>query len=137
MANKFYPKGREGFANGLVAWGADTIKVVAVTAAYVQNDAHDFLDDVGAGARVVTSGAFTGKTYTDGVLDADDVTYSLVAAGSTIAGLVVFKSTGVESTSRLLLWIDTKQDATPIAVPTNGGDVVVSWPNDANRIAKL
>lgn len=136
MANKLYPKGREAFLRGLVAWDADTIKVLAVTAAYAQNDAHDFLDDVAAG-RVVTSAALGSKTYTDGVADAADLTYSLVAAGSTIVGLVIFKDTGVEATSRLLAWIDTKSDGTPISVATNGGDVVVSWPNDANRIFKL
>jgi len=37
----------------------------------------------------------------------------------------------------VLIWIDTKSDATPISQATNGGDITASWPTDANKIAKL
>lgn len=137
MANAVYPKGREGFAGGDVAWDSDTIKLVAVDSGYVYSAAHDFLDDVGAGARVATSSAFSGKTITDGVLDADDVTLAALPAGDTITGIVVFQDTGVEGTSRLLLFFDTKSDTTAISVATNGGDVVVTWSNSSTRIAQI
>lgn len=127
MANHLFPKGRQKFLEGGVAWLSDTIKVTAVTSAYVQSDAHEFISSVGAGSRVVTSGALTSKTSTNGSADAADVVYAAVPGGSTIVGLVVWKDTGVEATSPVLAWYDTKADTTPISVPTNGGDITVAW----------
>lgn len=137
MTNAIYPKGREGFAGGDVAWDSDTIKLVAVDSGYTYDAAHDFLDDVGAGARVATSSAFTTKSITDGVLDADDVTLAALPGGDTITGIVVFQDTGVEGTSRLLLFFDTKADTTAISVATNGGDVVITWSNSSTKIAQI
>lgn len=125
MANKLYPLGRQRFLEGSIAWLSDTIKVTAVTSAYTQSDAHDFYDDL-AGV-VVTSSALAGKTSTTGTADANDVTYTAVAAGSTITGLVVWKDTGVAATSPLIAWYDTKADTTAISVATNGGDITVAW----------
>lgn len=137
MANTFYPKGREGFAGGDVAWDSDTIKLVAVDSGYAYSSAHDFLDDVGGGARVATSAAFTGKSITDGVLDADDVTLASLPVGDTITGIIVYQDTGSEATSRLLMFFDTKADTTPISVATNGGDIVITWSNSSTRIAQI
>lgn len=137
MANTIYPKGREGFAGGDIAWDADTIKLVAVDSGYTYDGAHDFLNDVGAGTRVATSSAFTTKSITNGVLDADNVTLSSLPAGDTITAIIVFQDTGVESTSRLILFYDTKADTTAISVATNGGDVVVTWSNSSTKIAQV
>lgn len=137
MANTVYPKGREGFAGGDVAWDSDTIKLVAVDSGYVYNAAHDFLDDVGAAARVATSAAFTTKSILNGVLDADDVTLAALPAGDTITAIVVYQDTGVEGTSRLLLYFDTKADTTAISVATNGGDVIITWNDGATKIAQI
>lgn len=137
MANTIYPKGREGFAGGDVAWDSDTIKLVAVDSGYVYSAAHDFLNDVGAAARVATSSAFTTKSITNGVLDADDVTLASLPPGDTITGVIVYQDTGNEATSRLLLFFDTKADTTAISVATNGGDVVVTWSNSSTRIAQI
>lgn len=137
MANALYPKAREGFLGGDLAWDTDTIKVVAVDNTYTYSSAHDFLNDVGAGARVATSAALSSKTITDGVADAADVTYSALPAGDTITGLIVFQDTGVEATSHLIAFYDTKADTTAISVPTNGGDVVVAWSNGSDKMFKL
>jgi len=40
----------------------------------------------------------------------------------------------VESTSRLIAWIDT---GTNLPVTPNGGDITVQWDAGANRIFKL
>lgn len=137
MSNQLYPKGREGFLGGDVAFDSDDIRVVLVDSGYSFSTAHDFLDDVGAGARVATSGALTGKSITDGVADAADVTFASLPAGDTITGVIVYQHTGTESTSRLLAWYDTKADTTAISVATNGGDVVVQWSDGSNKMFKL
>lgn len=135
MANALYDKGREAFLNGDIDWSADNIKVVLVDAADYTVDLanHDFLNDVAAGARVATSGNLSSKTSTAGVADAADVTYSSVS-GDQSEALIIYKDSGVESTSNLIAYIDT---ATGLPVTPNGGDITVTWDNGANKIFKL
>jgi len=135
MANALYDIGREGFLGGDIDWDANTIKVTLVDAADYTKDlaAHDFYNDITAGGRVATSGALASKTKTAGVADAADVTLSAVS-GDQSEQLVVWADSGVESTSRLILNIDT---ATGLPVTPNGGDITVQWDSGANKIFKL
>lgn len=134
MANALYDTGRNAFLTGDIDWVADTIKAVLVdTADYTVNlSSHDFLDDVGAPARVAT-GTLASKTATAGVADAADLTFSTVT-GDVSEALIIYKDTGVEGTSQLIAYIDT---ATGLPVTPNGGDIVVQWDSGANRIFKL
>lgn len=135
MANALYNKGREGFATGAVNWTSDDIRVILIDVQdYTVNLAtHDFLDDVIAAARVAVSASLTGKTATDGICDAADVTFTAVT-GDQSEALIIYKHTGVESTSRLIAYIDT---ATGLPVTPNGGNITVTWDNGTNKIFKL
>lgn len=135
MANALYDKGREGFLDGSIDWDTDTIKVVLVdTADYTVNlSTHDNLDDVAGAARVATSSALASKTVTAGVADAADVTLVAVT-GDPSEALILYKDTGVESTSRLIAYIDS---ATNLPVTPNGGDIVIAWDSGSNKIFKL
>ena len=135
MANALYDKGREAFLRGEVSWNGDDIKVVPVDLAdYTQDLAlDDHLDDIPVAARVATSPNLASKTTTDGVADAADVTFSLVT-GDQSEAIVIYQDTGVESTSKLIAFIDT---ATGLPVTPNGGDITVQFDNGANKIFKL
>jgi len=135
MANALYDNGRESFLRGEISWNADDIKAVLVdTALYtVDLDAHQFLSDIPGGARVATSANLAGKTTTDGVADANDVTFPAVS-GASVEALVLYQDTGVEATSRLIAYIDT---ATGLPVTPNGGDITIQWAATANRIFRL
>lgn len=135
MANALYGKGREGFLDGDIDWAANNIKCILVdTADYtVSIDVHDFLDDVPVVARVATSANFAGKTSALGVADANDVVFTAVS-GDQSEALVIFQDTGIETTSRLIAYIDT---ATGLPITPNGGNITVSWDNGANKIFKL
>jgi hypothetical protein len=135
MANALYDLGREGFLDGTIDWDTDNIKVVLVDAAdYTVNLAADNdLADIIAGGRVATSANLTSKTVTAGVADAADVTFSTVT-GDVSEALVIYQDTGVESTSRLIAYIDS---ATGLPVTPNGGDITVTWDSGANKIFKL
>lgn len=135
MANALYDKGRENILGADIDWDAATIKLVFVDEADdtidLAND--DALDDRAVASRVATSGAFTGKTKTNGVADADDVTVATVT-GDQFESIDLFKDTGTESTSLLICNIDT---ATGLPATPSGGDIVVRWDSGANRIFKL
>lgn len=136
MANALYDKGREAFLAGDVAWDSDDIRAILIDVAdYTVNLAtHNALDDIAAGARVAVSGAFAGKTTTDGVADANDITWTAVT-GDVSEAIVIYKHTGVESTSLLLAYIDTVTSGLPVT--PNGGDIIVTWGSGANKIFKL
>ena len=137
MANTLYDKGRQRFLEGQLNWLTDTYKVLLVnTSAYTPNfGVHEFLSDIPSSARVgTTSGvALTSKTTTGGAADAADITFSSVS-GSTVQTLVIYRDTGTEGTSPLIAYIDT---ATGLPITPNGGDIIVTWDNGANRIFKL
>lgn len=135
MANALYDTGRAAFLLGDIAWDTDNIKVILVDSADYTVDlaTHDFLDDVAVGAIEATSGNLSGKTTTAGVADADNVTFSAVT-GDQCEALIIYKDTGVSSTSQLIAYIDT---ATGLPVTPNGGDITVTWDDGANKIFKL
>ena len=134
MANGMYVKGIEQLMQAGINLVSDTIKVVLVdTADYtVDLAAHDFLNDVPAGARVATA-TLGSKAVTGGAFDAADVTFSTVT-GDPSEALIIYKDTGTESTSPLIMYIDT---ATGLGVTPNGGDITVTWDNGANKIFKI
>ena len=139
MANALYDKGREKFLSAAINWGTgtggDTIKAVLVDiAAYTVDLAtHEFLSSIPAGDRISTSSAFTGKTVTAGVADADNLTFAAVT-GDPSEALVIIKDTGSAATSPLIDYIDS---ATGLPVTPNGGDITVTWDNGSNKIFKL
>lgn len=122
-----FAKGLEALWAGSIDWSTDNIKVVMVDhGTDTPVPATDqFLSDILAGARVATSGNLASKTVTAGVVDAADITITAVT-GATVESLVVYKDTGVASTSPLIAYIDTTSDASLPFTP-NGGDVTISW----------
>ena len=135
MANALYDHGREGFLDGSIDFDTDDIRCILIDAADYTVDlaTHDNLDDIPAAARVAVSGALTGKTVAAGVADADDVTFTSVT-GDQCEAIVIYKHTGVESTSRLIAYIDS---ATGLPVTPNGGDITVQFDSGADKIFKL
>lgn len=136
MASALYDKGREGFLDGSIDWDTDDIRAILVdTGAYTVDLAtHDMLDDVPSGARVAVSSALGSKTVTAGVADAADVTFTSVT-GASVEAIVLYKHTGVESTSRLIAYIDTASSGLPVT--PNGGDITIQWDSGSNKIFKL
>lgn len=134
MADAMYHNYREEALKGLRAVNTETIKVMAVTSGYTFSASHSSVNAVAGANRVATSGALTGKTTVDGVFDADDVTFTAVAAGSAVAALIVYVEAGTSASSTLMLYLDS---AAQLPVTPNGGDIVVQWDSGANKIFKL
>lgn len=85
------------------------------------------------GCVIGTPQTIASPTVTQGVADANDVTYTSVS-GASIEGIIIYKDTGTASTSRLIAYIDS---ATGLPLTPNGGDITVQWDNGANKIFKL
>jgi len=134
MANALYDSAREAFMTGAINMSANTIKAALVKSTYTPDlAAHNFYDDVSA-ELIGTDQTLGSKTVTGGVFDAADVTFTAVTGGSTVNYVLIYKDTGTPSTSNLIALIDT---GTGLPLATNGGDVVITWDNGANKIFKL
>ena len=136
MANAIYDLARQSFLSGSpsIDWDTDDIKCPLVRSSdYTPNLGTDqYLSSVPT--RVADSANLSGKSATNGVADAADVTFTSVAAGAAIQYILIWKDTGVAATSPLIALLDT---ATGLPVTPNGGDITIAWDNGANKIFKL
>ena len=136
MANLVYNEGWESILDRNIDWAADTIKAVLVGSGYTPDKDDQFIDAAGANDVVdhdfgtdqtLGSKAIAKQTSTDRVaVDAADPTWTAVAGGSTIAGVVIYKDTGTPTTSKLIAYLDVTD------TPTNGGDITVQFATPAN-----
>ena len=120
--------------NGEWDWDSDTIKVMLCTSSYAPDqDVHDYKDDVDnevSGTGYTAGGvalASCSVAYTAGTnvikVDADDATW----AASTITAryAVIYKSTGVDSTSPVIAYIDFGEDKS-----SENGAFTIEWHAD-------
>ena len=125
MANALFPLWKQALlqftTNNNLSSG--TVKVALVTAGYTYSSSHQYYSSVSASV-VGTPQTLTNKTYTNGVFDADDVTYTSVT-GSQVTQLVIYIDTGSSATSPLVAFIDTS--VTNLPVTPNGGNIAITW----------
>src|SRR5579872_5673338 len=103
MSNVLYDFGRSAFLDGLVSWSQNTVRAILidVTQYQVNLATHQWLSDIPAVAVVAVSPPLANKTVTAGVASADPLTFTGVS-GPQCAALVLYRDTGIASTSRLL-----------------------------------
>lgn len=126
MANALYPKWKEQLlqftANNNLSAG--TVKVALIdTGLYTYSAADQFYTSATA-AAVGTPQTIGSKTFTNGVFDGADVTFTAVT-GSSVEALIIYVDTGTASTSPLVAYIDTS--VTGLPVTPNGGDITITW----------
>jgi hypothetical protein len=124
MGNALYPKFKEQALQGGVNLASGNIKAVLVDLAdYTYDAAHEFLSDVAAGGRVATSGNLASKTFTSGVFDSADPSFT-AATGDVSEALILFIDTGTPGTSRLIAFYDTGVSGLPVT--PNGGNISIT-----------
>lgn len=151
MASFVYNKAAEEIANGTIDLLGDTIKAMLVTSTYTPARTHLVVDAGGASDPVDAELSVSGYTGGYGgsgrkslaskavTLDqgnnraefsAANLTWSTLASGATIAGMLLVKE-GVsdDTTSRLIAYLDVTD------TPTNGGDVAFTF--DAEGILQF
>lgn len=110
-----YNSGLVKLGDGSIDWNTDTIKMALVTTTYTPDvDSHDFYNDITnelSTAGGYTSGGITltcsvtqDNTNNRAIYDATDISTSLTSL--TFRYGVIYKSTGVSTTSPLIGYID-------------------------------
>lgn len=122
MANAFYPKFKEAILQGTYDLSSLAVRAVLIdTGTYTYDAAHDFYNDL-SGVVGTESGLLGSKTFTNGVFDSADISFTAVT-GVTAEGLVLFVDTGDPATDALILYVDS---GTGLPVTPNGGDINVT-----------
>lgn len=135
MANVVYNEGKKQILNGGIDLDTSTIKVLLVKSTYTANADHAAVDDgtaddpasheitVSGYSRQTLAGRTVDKdTANDfAYLDANDSVFTALAAGETIGGAVLFKDTGLDTTSIPIAFFDVTD------TPTNGSDITIQW----------
>jgi hypothetical protein len=85
------------------------------------------------GARVGSPQTLINKTSTDGVADADDVTFPGLT-GAQLEAVVIYKDTGAEGTSPLIAYFDS---GVGLPLTPNSGNVPLIWDNGSSKIFRL
>lgn len=134
MANILYDSARQGFLEGSFNWLNDNVKAILVSSGYTVNaSSHSTFQDVTPAARVTSPILLDSKTTNGGAADAADITFENVT-GAQVRAIVLYVDSGTENTSPLIAYLDT---ATGLPITPNGGDIIVTWDNGANKIFKL
>ena len=126
MANALYPLWKEQLlqftANNNLSAG--TVKVALIdTGTYTYSATDQFYSSASA-AAVGTPQTIGSKTFTNGVFDGADVTFTSVT-GNSVEALIIYVDTGVAGTSPLVAYIDTS--VTGLPVTPNGGNIAITW----------
>lgn len=133
MANAIYDKYKEIVLSTQTntSLSTGTVKVALVDAGtYTFSQSHQFLSSLSG--VVGTAQTLGTKTFTNGVFDAADVTFTAVS-GASVEALVIYVDTGVAGTSPLVAYIDT--GFTGLPVTPSGGDITIAW--NASGIFKI
>lgn len=132
MANSLYANMKNlmlgGGTHTFVDLNSDTIKAI------LHDDADDTvnlatdqdLDDVASAARVATATltGLTVGTVAAGTFDADDAVFTSVT-GDQAERVILYKDSGVTSTSPLIVSFDTFTSGMPVT--PNGGNITIQW----------
>ncbi len=126
MANVLYNKWKEALiqasANSSLTGTVNALLIDAGAYTFSQTD--EFLTSVPGGARIGTAVALASKTFVNGVFDAADINFVAVPGPTSVEALILYVSTGVDATSRLVLYVDT---ATGLPFTPSGVDQPVVW----------
>jgi len=128
MSNAIYPKFLETTLSGALT--GLTLKCLAVNLTggatqYSYSNTHQFVADVASGAIVARSNALTGITFTDGVLNASNLTPAFpTLSGQPFEMVIVYVDSGSDATSKLIVAFDT---ATGLPLIPAGTDVNIQW----------
>jgi len=142
MANWWYTKGLEAFANGNVDWMNDNIKFAFIDGADYTLDSgeggagdqyyHQITGESGI-AVIANSANLSSKNCDLGIFDAADETVNSVT-GDQFEYIIVYKDTGTPTTSPLLFGYDT---ASGLPFTPSGSNIQVQWDSGEYKMAAL
>lgn len=123
-----YPKAKEQFMLGALNLSSATVSAALIKTTYVYNSTDANATTITA-YQAGSSVELSSKSISvDGVFDAADITFTAVAAGSTVNAVLIYSGTTP------IAYIDS---GVGFPFATSGADVTVSFSNSADKIFRL
>ena len=131
MANAIYDKYKEALLGG-----EDNIALTSNLMISLLNsdnemylDTDQYYDNINSAANtIVATIELANVSVTDGILNADDVTFVSVTEETECEALLFWIDTGNTATSRLVAYMDTNIDGLPIT--PDGSNVDITWSSE-------
>ena len=124
MTVKLYPKWKEALIRGDANATLVGVRAALINRAiYTYSDAHQFLGDAAA-AIVGTPQDLANLSYANGIFGANPTLNFPSVVGAKVGAIIVYVWTGVNGTSRLVLYND---EAGGLPITPDGGDETIVW----------
>lgn len=105
MESQLYPYARELFATAQLDWTAGVVRGLLLPVSYVPDFTDQFLSDIFSGVRIAISEEIQGRTATNGLCSGTAAKFPLLFDNRLVSQAVLFRDTGVESTSTLIAYL--------------------------------
>lgn len=105
MRSQLYPYARELFATAQLDWRAGVVRALFLPSSYVPDFTDQFLSDIFEGVRIAISEEIQSRTATNGICTGTAAKFPLLIDNRAVSQAVIFKDTGVESTSVLIAYL--------------------------------
>jgi hypothetical protein len=89
-----------------IGWTTNNVKLLAVNANYVPNEAHQYVSQINPAAIVARTANMANKTATDGFARGSPVTLFSLLSNSEVEGVILYIDSGDDATSVLLAYVD-------------------------------
>lgn len=136
MSNFVYTKAKEAILNGEINFSINNFKLLFTNSNYVPNQTlNKFVSDIGSSSIVYRSNNLSNVTNINGVIDANDVTFTLDPNVSFNA-IILFQDKGSDSESLLITYIDTATGI-PYEGTTSSVTSTIIWSNLSGKILSI
>lgn len=141
MPNAMFAAGLAGLADTTINW-LTGVQRAAFVRGYAFNPGHTSVADVtGAGGVLAATHNLTGRSFVDGVADAEDLLFALVPAGPALSAIVIYQASGpaggvdvAAAAQRLVAHVD---QAPGLPVTPRDLPIAVMWDNGFRRVFVL
>lgn len=106
MASQLYPSARQLFLTAQLSWLTGDYKAILLPPSYAFDADDVFLSDVSAGVRIAVSINIENKTAVLGTANCDPIAFGTLADSRLVDKIIIFKDTGDEATSPLVVFVD-------------------------------
>lgn len=108
MASQLYPSSRQMFLTAQLSWLVGDYKAILLPESYNFDDEDVYLADVFSGVRIAISELIENKTAVDGIASCDPIEFPQLVDNRNVAKAIIFKDTGDEATSPLVVFLDSE-----------------------------
>lgn len=136
MSNFVYTKAKEAVLNGEIDFSTNNFKLLFTNSNYVPDqNLNKFVSDLNPSSIVYRSNNLSNVTNINGVIDADDVNFTL-NANISFNAIILFQNGSSDQQSLLIMYIDTASGI-PYQGTSSSVTSTIIWSNLSGKILSI